>query len=84
MAMSTTTININQVTILGKTATKLVISPVIYTLNSSSVSISYELKDASDVFIVSGRVNITDITNWGTSDSVLISAILSALSLTAA
>lgn len=79
-----TTVNINQVTVLGKAATKLVIAPVFYTLNSASVNVSYELKDASDVLIVSGRVNITDITNWGTNDSVLINAILSALSLTAA
>lgn len=79
-----TTVNINQVTVLGKAATKLVIAPVFYTLNSSSVNVSYELKDASDVLIVSGRVNITDITNWGTNDSVLINAILSALSLNAA
>lgn len=79
-----TTVNINQVAVLGKAATKLVIAPVFYTLNSSSVNVSYELKDASDVLIVSGRVNITDITNWGTNDSVLISAILTALSLTVA
>lgn len=84
MAISTTTININQVTILGKTATKLVIAPVFYTLNSSSVNIAYELKDSSDALVVSGKVNISDVSNWGTDDSVLISAILTTLSLTAA
>ena len=83
MATSTTTININQVTVLGKTATKLVIAPIFYTLNSSSVNIGYELKDGNDTFIVAGRTTISDISNWGTDDSVLISAILSALSLTA-
>lgn len=82
--MSTFTININQVTVLGKTATKLVIAPVFYTLNSSSVNIGYELKDSNDTLIVTGKVAISDISNWGTDDSVLISAILTALSLTAA
>lgn len=82
--MTTTTININQVTILGKNITKLVISPVFYTLNSSSVNICYELKDNTDTFVFSGRVTISDVSNWGTDDSVLISAILTALSLTAA
>jgi hypothetical protein len=82
--MSTFTININQVTVLGKTATKLVIAPVFYTLNSSSVNIGYELKDNNDTLIVTGKVTISDISNWGTDDSVLISAILTALSLTAA
>lgn len=82
--MTTTTININQVTVLGKIATKLVIAPVFYTLNSSSVNINYELRDNTNTFIVSGRITISDISNWGTDDSVLIGAILSALSLTAA
>jgi hypothetical protein len=82
--MTTTTININQVNLLGKTATKLVLAPVFYTLNSSSVNVNYELKDSSDELIVSGRVVISNISNWGTDDSVLISAILTALSLTAA
>lgn len=80
----TTTININQVTLLGKTATKLVLAPVFYTLNSSSVNVNYELKDNTDALIVSGRLTISDVSNWGTDDSVLISAILTALSLTAA
>ena len=84
MANLTTTININQVTLLGKAATKLVIAPVFYTLNSSSVNINYELRDNNDTFVVSGRVTISDVSNWGTDDSVLIGAILSALSLTAA
>jgi hypothetical protein len=79
-----TTININQVTVLGKTATKLVLAPVFYTLNSSSVNIGYELRDNNNAFIVSGKVNISDVSNWGTDDSVLISAVLTALSLTAA
>ena len=82
--MTTTTININQVTLLGKTATKLVLAPVFYTLNSSSVNVNYELKDSSDEHIVSGRIVISNISNWGTDDSVLISAILTALSLTRA
>jgi len=79
-----TTININQVTVLGKTATKLVLAPVFYTLNSSSVNIGYELRDNNNAFIVSGKVNISDVSNWGTDDSVLISAVLTALSLTTA
>jgi hypothetical protein len=82
--MSTITININQVTILGKTATKLILSPIAYTLNSSSINIGYELRDSANAFIVAGRTTISDISNWGTDDSVLISSILSSLSLTAA
>jgi hypothetical protein len=82
--MATTTININQVTILGKTATKLVIAPIFYTLNSTGVSIGYELRNSDDAFIVSGRTVISDISTWGTDDSVLINAILTALSLTRA
>ena len=80
--MLTTTINISPVSLLGKTATKLVIAPIYYTLNSSSVNVTYELKDSNDNFILSGRTTISDISNWGTDDSILISAIINSLSLT--
>jgi hypothetical protein len=82
--MEKTIINIQTTTILGNSYNKIYLSPVLYTLNSTEVSVNYEFQNSTGDSILRGKVVVTPISNWGTDDSVVVSAVLTALGLTAA
>lgn len=77
-------INIQAQTILGKSYSKIFISPVSYALNGSNVTVPYEFCDVDGFPEIKGRVIIQPVSNWGTDDNVIVNATLAALGLTAA
>jgi hypothetical protein len=78
------TTNIQNYSILGKTATSIKFIPMTYELGATSVSVIYQLMDSGNAIICSGAVRLTDISDWGTNDSVIVTKVLTALGLTAA
>jgi hypothetical protein len=78
------TTNIQNYSVLGKTATSIKFIPLTYELGSTSVSVVYQLMDSGNAIICNGSVRLTDISDWGTNDSVIVAKVLTALSLTAA
>ncbi len=77
-----TTIQITPITILGKTGVNLTIQAINYQLNSTTVTMMFQVFDSSSVAICSGSRVISNISDWGTDDSVLVNKLLTQLGLT--
>ena len=75
-------INITPITILGKTATQLLMMPFTYSVDATFVLVNCQLLTEANLVIAMSPVRIEDLTTWGTSDSVLVGKILTALNLT--
>lgn len=75
-------INITPITILGKTATQLLMMPFTYSVDASFVLVNCQLLTETNLTIVMTPVRIEDLTTWGTDDNVLVGKILTALNLT--
>jgi hypothetical protein len=82
--MNTTTISLVPISILGKTGVTLLIYAVNYQLNSTTVTVIFKILDSNNLAICSGDRVISNISDWGTDDSVLINKVLTLLSLTEA
>jgi hypothetical protein len=82
--MNTTTISLVPISILGKTGVTLLIYAVNYQLNSTTVNVIFKILDSNNLAICSGDRVISNISDWGTDDSVLINKVLTLLSLTEA
>jgi hypothetical protein len=80
--MNNSAISIEPTAILGKTGVTLSIHAVNYQLNSTTVNIIFRLLDSNNLAICSGERIISDISDWGTDDDVLINKVLTSLGLT--
>jgi hypothetical protein len=78
------TTDIQNYSVLGKTATSIKFIPVTYELGSTAVSVIYQLMDSGNAIICTGSIKLTDISDWGTNDSVIVTKVLTALGLTTA
>jgi isopentenyl phosphate kinase len=82
--MNNTAITLEPISILNKTGVTLVIHAVNYQLNSTTVNVLFKILDSNNISICSGDRVISDISDWGTDDSVLINKVLTLLGLTEA
>jgi len=82
--MNSTTISLEPISILGKTGVTLLIYAVNYQLNSTTVNVIFKILDSNNLPICSGDRVISNISDWGTDDSVLINKVLTLLGLTEA
>jgi hypothetical protein len=82
--MNNTVISITPVNLLGKTGVNLIIHAVDYQLNSTVVTILFKILDSNNIAICNGSRTITDISDWGTDDMVLINKLLTTLGLSLA
>ena len=77
-----TVIQITPTTILGKTGVNLTVQAINYQLNSTTVTIMFQILDSSNITVCNGSRVISNISDWGTDDSVLINKLLTLLGLT--